>query len=357
MNNSAVNLMNKPLAEVFNRDQIPSIRNIEENGKLTYLGVVKNFRSVEQLDQFIPQNGRLAASWVRLAKDEILEIHTHPVSSLYIITEGEAYLLNGVSQQLLKKGDIITIPPGADHGFIGAGLNGYWGLSIQFEERGIYEDPKQPLVNFKDPFSFLKELQLINAQYIERFEKNEIFNVLLKERLSDCQKNRFLDYLQILSDNFQKMVLIRSGLTDNKEFEQTFKEHLKEEFGHDEALRNSRDNLVCKEDAIFESLCTWFNYKMLTLDNLEKVVLVHLVIESSADIFYSKIMHIFNTDKITHFECHSEHDNNHKDVDQELFKHINKSTFDSLALILKQGWSIVEKQYERLAELTLHELM
>lgn len=351
MNNSAVNLISKPLAEVFNRDQIPSIRSIEENGKLTYLGIVKNFRSIEQLDQFIPQNGRLAASWVRLAKDEVLEVHTHPVSSLYIITEGEAYLLNGVSQQLLKKGDIVTIPPGADHGFIGAGLNGYWGLSIQFEERGIYEDPKKPLVNFKDPFNYLKELQSINSEYIDHFKNNEIFNVLLEERLSDSQKNKFLDYLQVLSDNFQKMVLIRSGFTDNKEFELPFREHLKEEFGHNEALRNSRDNLISREDAIFESLCTWFNYKMLTLDNLEKIVLVHLVIESSADIFYGKIIPIFNTSKISHFECHAEHDNSHKEVDKDLFKHINKSTFDSLKLVLKQGWDIVEKQYERLAEL------
>ncbi|ARB91018.1 cupin domain-containing protein [Legionella longbeachae] len=357
MNNSAVNLISKPLAEIFNRDQIPSIRSIEENGKPTYLGIVKNFRSIEQLDQFIPQNGRLAASWVRLAKDEILEVHTHPVSSLYIITEGEAYLLNGISQQLLKKGDIITIPPDADHGFIGAGLNGYWGLSIQFEERGIYEDPKQPLVNFKDPFNYLKELQLINSKYMERFEQNEIFNALGEEQLSESQKNKFLDYLQILSDNFQKMVLIRSGLTDNKEFECLFKEHLKEEFGHDEALRNSRDNLVKREDAIFESLCTWFNYKMLTLDNLEKMVLVHLVIESSADLFYNKIGHIFNTNKITHFECHSEHDHSHKDVDQDLFKHINKNTFDALKIIQKQGWDIVEKQYERLAELILDKVM
>ena len=132
MHNSAVHLITKPLAEIFSREQIPSIHSIEENGEQTHLGVVKNFRAIEQLDQFIPQNGRLAASWVRLAKDEILEVHTHPVSSLYIITEGEAYLLNGVSQQLVTKGDIITIPPGADHGFIGAGLNGYWGLSIQW---------------------------------------------------------------------------------------------------------------------------------------------------------------------------------------------------------------------------------
>lgn len=51
----------------------------------------------------------------------------------------------------LGEGDIIVIPTGSRHGFVGAGPNGFWGISIQFESLALYEDLDSPLVTFIEP--------------------------------------------------------------------------------------------------------------------------------------------------------------------------------------------------------------
>lgn len=113
--------------------------------------------------------------------------------------------------------------------------------------------------------------------------------MLLKEHLSDSQKNRFLDYLQILSDNFQKMVFIRSGLTDNKEFSQPFREHLKEEFGHDEA------SVVAKEMHINDVLDLCNN---LDIDINQKLELVFTAKLNSIDSMFDFCIATLNRDEL-----------------------------------------------------------
>ena len=343
----------KPKFSLYSRDEMETIRNIKENGIEKSLGEVKNFRANENINHFIPEQARLAVSWVRLEKNQKLDVHVHPISSLYIICEGEAILLGDEVDHPVVPGDIICIPPGADHGFIGAGNNGYWGLSIQFEERGLYEDPSRPLVSFnKDPYAYYYQLKELNTQYIENYKNNKIFEAFSKENVfSSEQRSLFLDYLQILSDQFQKMVLLRSAICDDPRFTHFFREHLKEEFGHDEALQSSRDNLKIRDDAVFEALCIWFNHQMITLDNLEQAVLVHFIIEGSAFIFYNNIKHIFDPSKQNHFEDHSEFDGDHQEVDKEFFKGMTDEQFQRIKILLEKGWNMVEKQYERLAEL------
>jgi len=343
----------KPVFSQYHRADMETIKSIKENGIEKLLGEVKNFRANEEMNRFIPEQARLAVSWVRLAKNEKLDVHVHPISSLYIICEGEAILLGDGVDRRAVPGDVICIPPGADHGFIGAGDNGYWGLSIQFEERGLYEDPSKPLVTFdQDPYAYYHQLKAHNARYIERYQDNKIFTAFAKDKtFSEAKKSLFLDYLQILSDQFQKMVLLRSALCEDVRFSRFFSEHLKEEFGHDEVLRNSRDNLQVREDAIFEALCIWFNHQMITLDNLEQAILVHFVIEGSAFVFYNNIKHVFDPSKQNHFEDHSEFDGDHQEVDKAFFKGMTEEQFQRVKAVLDKGWSMVEKQYARLAEL------
>lgn len=343
----------KPVFSQYHRVDMETIKSIMENGIEKNLGEVKNFRSNPEINRFIPDQARLAVSWVRLAKGEKLDLHVHPISSLYIICEGEAILLGDGVDRLAIPGDVICIPPGADHGFIGAGENGYWGLSIQFEERGLYEDPTNPLVNFKnDPYKYFHQIKERNFQHIEVYKNNKIFDTFAKDKtFSESKKSLFLDYLQVLSDQFQKMVLLRSSLCEDANFAKFFSDHLKEEFGHDELLRNSRQNLQVRDDPIFEALCIWFNHQMLTLDNLEKAILVHFVVEGSAFVFYNNIKHVFDPNKHNHFDNHSEFDGDHQEVNKEFFKGMTEEQFQRSLAFLDKSWNIVEKQYERLAEL------
>lgn len=90
----------KPEFSLYHRADMETIKSIKENGIEKLLGEVKNFRANEEINRFIPERARLAVSWVRLAKNEKLDVHVHPISSLYIICEGEAILLgDGVDRR------------------------------------------------------------------------------------------------------------------------------------------------------------------------------------------------------------------------------------------------------------------
>lgn len=79
----------KPVFSQYHRADMETIKSIKENGIEKLLGEVKNFRANEEMNRFIPEQARLAVSWVRLAKNEKLDVHVHPISSLYIICEGK----------------------------------------------------------------------------------------------------------------------------------------------------------------------------------------------------------------------------------------------------------------------------
>ena len=280
----------------------------------------------------------------------------HPIESLYIMAEGHAKFFDGNIEKPLKAGDIILIPRGAKHGFIGAGENGYWALSIQMEQRGLYEDPDQPLVDFQEQSSLdlFDQLDQANNSYILKFSKNPIFKTLKEIKQNKNLQDTFLDYLQILSDNFQKLLLLRSSLCNQDDFNKIFSYHLKDEFGHDEQLRNSRKNFKEIKDPIFESLCLWFNHKILQLDKIEQLYLINRIVEKSADEFYTRSYPYLSDLKIDHFKEHAEHDSNHCEIGIELLKvNINHKNFKNLMILQEEAWEIIEAQYERLSTLIM----
>ncbi|MBA2649731.1 MAG: cupin domain-containing protein [Legionella sp.] len=132
---------------VIRRCDIPSIHSVMVDGVSHNLGILKNFKINPTLAQFIPKLATLSLSWVSLQKDEILDTHEHPIESMVIVTSGEVKLV-GDKEDILRSGDLVTIPRGCKHGFIGSGENGFWGLSLQFEQRGLYEKIDIPLVEF-----------------------------------------------------------------------------------------------------------------------------------------------------------------------------------------------------------------
>lgn len=132
---------------IITRDSIPSINSITVDNVVHNLGILKDFRKHDLLRKYLPEAGRLSISWVRLKKDEMLDIHQHPTTSMIIITCGQVEVC-GDLKTLIKEGDIVLIPAGSLHGFIGRGEEGFWGLSLQFEGNGLYENIEEPRVNF-----------------------------------------------------------------------------------------------------------------------------------------------------------------------------------------------------------------
>lgn len=133
--------------EIVKRKEIPGLTSVEiEKGKHS-LGLVKDFTKHPTLKDFISDATNLSISWVHLEKGEVLQLHRHPIRSMVIVCKGSGELL-GSCEDKVDEGDIALIPPNTMHGFIGGSPRGFWGLSLQFEQRGLYEIPQEALTRF-----------------------------------------------------------------------------------------------------------------------------------------------------------------------------------------------------------------
>ncbi|MGX6960698.1 MAG: hypothetical protein ACIPMY_05785 [Rickettsia endosymbiont of Pentastiridius leporinus] len=196
----------------------------------------------------------------------------------------------------------------------------------------------------------IENLILENEKYKEKFKENRLFKIKLENK---HHRDKFLDYFQIWSNEFQKMVLARVVFSEQKEFIKLAWEHLLDEFGHNIELSQARKNSADPQDPVFEALGSWFTLKMMTLGDSERVVLVHLVIESCATIFYEKLGAIFlNCEKSEkHFKTHTHLDPEHEQMGIDLLKKLNIND-PALLETQEKGWNMIEALFTRLAELT-----
>lgn len=132
---------------IIPRAEVPAIYEVEENGKTHELGEHRDFSRLPALRQFIPETARLAISWAFLRPGQVLDPHLHPIRSMIVICRGSGRLL-GDKTATLAEGDVVAVGPGRLHGFVGGEPDGLHVLSIQFEERGLYEDKDRALVTF-----------------------------------------------------------------------------------------------------------------------------------------------------------------------------------------------------------------
>lgn len=345
-----------PEAFIIKRDDLPSIHSVIEDGKEYHLGIVKNFGENDELKNFIPENSKLSMSWVRLKNNEVLEIHQHPIKSMIIICKGLVVFTDGYRKELLREGDIVAVPPEALHGFISQDAEGFWGISVQFECHGLYEDLANPLVSFVQTTSqaeqnFL-ELKKKNEVYKKQFSESKIFKLVQQAYFQeDVKKEMFLDYFQIWSDHFQKMMTLRVALCNESKFLEYFQEHFNEEFAHNTMLRKSRTNFQKRWDPILESFGGLFVSKMATEDNLSKLLIVNFVIEESATVFYANFLSLFREKSKEHFETHNELDHDHAEMGIDEFKNLTSEQYNQLYKIQHESWLTLIALFDRIADL------
>lgn len=71
-------------------------------------------------------------SLVRLLNSQVYPQHVHRASdTLFVITQGEAYLLSGLTRTLIRAGARISIPRGVPHGFELAATDSFVFISVQ----------------------------------------------------------------------------------------------------------------------------------------------------------------------------------------------------------------------------------
>lgn len=345
------------VVQIISLHDLPPIHSIVSGGKVHALGEVRPFRHHPELARLLSTTPRgVSITWVRLRKDERHDVHTHPVASLLVVCQGAARTLGDVSTTV-GAGDLVLIPAGERHGFVGAGDDGFLGLSIQMEESGLFDRPDQPQIVYAAPARAATPIEAIMAiqrGHIERFRDNPLFR-LAREGAFAAQdaRGRFLDAFQIWSDAFQRMVLARAALVEDRRFGRIAERHLHEEFGHNRTLAEGRDHSArVQEDARLEALSEWFVAQMLRLGDLEKLVLVHCVVEASATIFYAEMGAIFESSGLVrHVEQHDGVDSDHYEMGLGVLRELEVRDVERVGRVLRRGWQMQGLVFERIAEL------
>lgn len=209
--------------------------------------------------------------------------------------------------------------------------------------------------DLEDPFPSLQTLLDNNKELNNTFRQNLLFRLMRANYFSSQEKHdTFLDYFQIWSTYFQKMMLLKTALCDNVEFMPLFHQHLDEEYGHDKLLFQERRTKNIKSDAILEALCNWFVSKMLSFTPHEQIVVVNLCIESSANIFHEYAIPALDPSKqLIYLKTHAQDDLSHEQMGVSLLEGLTPQQYKRLLVIQKISWEMLEALMNRLAELVV----
>ncbi|MCL1124377.1 cupin domain-containing protein [Shewanella surugensis] len=342
---------------VISREKIRAIASVEVDGKSHHLGEHRDFRRNELLNSFMPESGRYSFSWVRLRDGEILDNHDHPTSSMILVCQGSVYATGNV-ERLLIEGDIVCVPPGKKHGFRTEQGQDFHGLSIQFEGEGLYENELEARVNFLAHQNEAYEaLERLNQRLMAQHKKNIMFQLVASGELehNDEKRKNFLEAVYVWSKYFQRILYTRQAYCQDRELMSLYEEHLREELGHDEMLRSQYDLQGNVYDPILEASSQWFINKMINGDEAEKIVVVHLVAESSGFLFGQATQAIFKkpVQEDSYFEVHAEFDEGHRDIGKPYLQRLSPAHFPKLMETCRQAWDQMTLINERFAAISI----
>jgi quercetin dioxygenase-like cupin family protein len=182
----------------FQREDLEELSSVEIDGKTKPLGIVKNFRSNTVLNSILDKG--FSAAWVHLGDGDELASHQHDEKSMILVTKGTGEAINGIHSTSISTGDGVFVPSGAIHGFRGNG-DGFWGLSIQFAQSSLYENPENARVSFLSGFD---KLMIKNNKKFKELGELSIFSIPEQDFVENpIMKQRLLDCLQVIPSTFK----------------------------------------------------------------------------------------------------------------------------------------------------------
>lgn len=201
--------------------------------------------------------------------------------------------------------------------------------------------------------SSFKVLLEKNEQFKHTYANSAIMRLINGNLIQhESCRNHLLGLIQTLSNYFQKIVLLRSVFADAHPFKALATEHLKEEFCHNEELMAERNFQPPVWDPVLEAICSWFTWKMFNSTDEDKIVLIHLVLETSASIFFQSAFTIMQKySAIEYFKVHSEADEKHEYMGKELLENLSEKQYQKLMETQFQGWEMMLAACDRIAAL------
>lgn len=123
---------------------------------------------------------------------------------------------------------------------------------------------KQKIMKIKQAFD-LSTLLENNKIFSEDYQINHLMELIKSELMKEkSMRHRLLDCIQVFSDYFQKVVMLRYVFCDNLKFIAVAQQHLSEEYGHNITLKQDRSHRPTIWDPLLEASCAWFVWKMFT---------------------------------------------------------------------------------------------
>jgi quercetin dioxygenase-like cupin family protein len=321
---------------IVHRDVIPLIQEIQQAGDVHQLGELRDFSWSDQLRAFMPDAAEFSISWVQLGPDEVLQPHTHPIQTMLVIYAGSGGML-GDLRRPLKKGDIVVVPPGCAHGFVG-GPDRLSGLSIQFGQ-GLYSDPGRARVVFSGEGSGFESTTRQNESRLDQHQSGPLFELLSDGTLQHPDKRRVhLDHLRRWLVGYHQALL-------------AFQASSPPEASVDLALEGPLPlTKPAAGDVVLEALADWFAYRMYVLDSHEKAAVVHLVLGQAIEAYFRRAAPVLaEPDLLRQFESLA----SHKGVELSLKQLRNQAAgaHPRLQQILGEAWDMVRAMSDRMAAL------
>lgn len=190
-----------------------------------------------------------------------------------------------------------------------------------------------------------------NKKFITAFNSSGLMRLIRNPSMNDLRtRQKLLDCIQVFSNYFQKIVMLRYVFCENTSYFTSCRQHLLEEFDHNYLLLEDRKNKKDLWDPILESCSSWFIWKMFTSDNDEKIVLVNFVLEASANVFFQEAHKVMSKFRETeYFSRHAELDQSHEELGIELLEDLTPTKQKQLQMLQYQGWDILTTMCDRIA--------
>jgi hypothetical protein len=321
------------------RDEIPaSATDGGDHGSIDY----RAFHDHELLRHLVPFPGVVSFAWSRLASGEELPARPQPMPTLIIVVQGRA-ALTGAAPRPIAQGDVVTIPSGREFGFADVGPDGLAAIHVSFTDSP--EDRAGETTT-------LEGLLARNRERGQAVLANPLYRMLVDGTLNDPVKRDLCrSCVQTFSDVFQTIIFTRQATCRDDDYRGTFLAHFLEELGHNEMIGPRRDGPET-QDPILVATGSWFAAQMYALDNVEKAVIVNLVLETSGHLFHSMARRAFANDAAReYFAVHSDNDERHQEMAVGLLTGHHPDTYRRLHRLLDDGWDMFEAMARRMAQI------
>ena len=323
---------------VVSRAEIP-VSTAPEHGDLE----VRPFALHSVLGGAVP-SGAVALTWLRARPGQDSSLRSESQPGLLIVLQGSGDFVDGSNvRRSVERGDVITVPADQPYALRAVGSEGLQAIHAVFRKGASKAEPGA---------STLEELIAHNQTRVAETLAGPYFQMLRNGSLGPERcRARFRDAARVFSDAFQVMMFARQTTCRDPDYAPTFLSHLREELGHNEMLSVPATRRA-PGDAVLVATSNWFCHQMLMLDNVEKAVLIHLVVETAGYHFHTLAKPVLESDVSAHyFAARSDADDDHKDSVIEQLRGLNPRTYRRLQQIVDDGWNMFDAMTRRIVHL------